>query len=109
MNRRNGLTNNWRAEHGPFEPELYAAAWCLNSNTDYVFHYSDDSPLAEIKMKAKEENGNVEPRNEPEIGNRSVQVEDDPWVGSDIERTLCEKVSARGEGKNVTKRLDSRL
>jgi hypothetical protein len=31
----------------------------------------------------KRENGNVELRNEPEIGNRSVQVEDDPWVGSD--------------------------
>jgi hypothetical protein len=68
MNRRNGLTNNWRAEHGLFEPELYAAAWCLNSNTDYVFHYSDDSPLVEIKMKAKE--GERQCRAEKRAGNR---------------------------------------
>ena len=46
--------------------------------------YSDDSPLVEMRMKAKEGDRQYRAEKRAGNGNRSMQVEDDPWVGSDI-------------------------
>jgi hypothetical protein len=45
--------------------------------------YSDDSPLIEMRIKAKEKERQCKAEKRAGNGNRSVQVKDDPWVGSD--------------------------
>ena len=53
---------------------------------------SDDSPLVEMRMKAKEGERQCRAEKRAGNGNRSVQVEDDPWWAQIIERRLCENV-----------------
>jgi hypothetical protein len=42
--------------------------------------YSDDSPLVEVRTKAKERGRQCRAEKRAGNGNRSVQVEGDPWV-----------------------------
>ena len=62
------------------EQRLNLARWrggrCLRG-------YSDGSPPLEVMTKTKEGGRRCRAEKRAVNGNRSVQVEDDPWIGSD--------------------------
>jgi hypothetical protein len=70
--------------------------------------YGDDSPLGEMRMKAKEGERQCGAEKRAGNRNRSVQVEDDPWWAQIIERRLCEKVVADWRATVGKRRAGSR-